>query len=118
MITITHTHADGTLINGSRKGDGVWEILVQLRRNGQGNWRFSRDVGLYLGQSRDKNAQTWKIDRAAEALRNAGHQVTVTVDEGERRTFAEAEAERTRGGTRRTAGQLRRQRRYPVRGRV
>ena len=31
-IKITHTHADGTLIEGSRKGDGVWEILLELRR--------------------------------------------------------------------------------------
>lgn len=94
MITISHSHADGTLIGGSRKGDGVWEILVALRSAGQGNWRSSRDVGLYLGQSRDKDAQTWKIDKAAEALREAGFEVTVEVDEGEARPFAEQEADR------------------------
>ena len=27
MITITHTHADGTLIEGSAKGDGVYDVL-------------------------------------------------------------------------------------------
>jgi hypothetical protein len=94
MITISHSHADGTLLSGSRKGDGVWEILAGLRSAGQGNWRSSRDVGLYLGQSRDKDAQTWKIDKAAEALREAGFEVTVEVDEGEARPFAEREAER------------------------
>lgn len=90
-ITITHTHADGTLIDGSRKGDGVWEILKGLGHN----WRYFRSLGqIGLGQSRDRMADTWKISKAAEALRAAGHEVTVTVDESERRSFAEAEAER------------------------
>lgn len=90
-ITITHTHADGTLIEGSRKGDGVYEILTGLRHN----WRYFRSIGqIGLGQSRDRSAQTWKIEQAAEALRAAGHEVTVTIDESDRRTFAEAEAER------------------------
>lgn len=57
-ITIRHTPAEGTLIEGSRKGDGVWEVLRQLRDDGHGNWRWSRDIGLYLGQSRDKPADT------------------------------------------------------------
>jgi hypothetical protein len=91
MITISHTHADGTLIEGSSKGDGVYDILKGLG----GNWRYFpsiRQIGI--GQSRDRNADTYKISRAAEALRAAGYEVTVTVDESERRTFAEAEAER------------------------
>ncbi len=91
MITISHTHADGTLIEGSSKGDGVYDILKGLG----GNWRYFpsiRQIGI--GQSRDKSADTYKISRAAEALRAAGYEVTVTVDESERRTFAEAEAER------------------------
>lgn len=91
MITITHTHADGTLVSGSRKGDGVYDILRGLRDN----WRYFpsiRQIGL--GHSRDKAAQTWKINRAADALRAAGHEVTTEVDESQRRTFAEAEAER------------------------
>src|ERR1022692_5155852 len=91
MIEILHTHTDGTLIEGSAKGDGVWELLKGLRDN----WRWFPSISaIGLGQSRDKNAQTWKIDRAAEALRAAGHEVTVTIDESERRTFAEAETER------------------------
>jgi len=90
-ITIRHTHAEGTLIEGSRKGDGVWEILCALRRQGQGNWRSSRDIGLYLGQSRDKLAQTWKIDKAAEELRAAGHTVEVEIDDDAVRPVAERE---------------------------
>lgn len=90
-ITIRHTHADGTLIEGSSKGDGVLEVLRGLRDN----WRYFpsiRQIGL--GQSRDKSANTYRIKRAAEALEAAGHVVTVEVDETQRRTFAEAEAER------------------------
>lgn len=93
-ITISHSHAEGTVIGGSRKGDGVYEVLAALRKAGQGNWRFSRDAGLYLGQSRDRNAQAWKIDKAAQALREAGLEVTVEVDEGEARPFAEQEDDR------------------------
>jgi Domain of unknown function (DUF3560) len=90
-ITITHRDADGTLIEGSRKGDGAYETLLGLRDN----WRYfpsMRQIGL--GQSRDKTVQQWKIDRAADALRAAGFDVTVNVDEGESRPFAEIEAER------------------------
>ena len=77
-ITITHTHAEGTLIEGSRKGDGVWEVLKGLGAN----WRYFRSLGqIGLGQSRDKAAKTWAIDRASEALRKAGHEVTVSVDD-------------------------------------
>jgi Domain of unknown function (DUF3560) len=91
MITITHTHEGGTLIEGSSKGDGVYEVLKGL----YGNWRYFpslRQIGI--GQSRDKAADTYKISRAAEALRAAGHEVSVEVDNAITRTFAEAEAGR------------------------
>ncbi len=90
-IKITHTHADGTLIEGSSKGDGVYEILHALH----GHWRPFRSLGcLGLVQSRDKQAKTWIINPAAEALRKAGHEVTVEIDNGERRSVAEVEADR------------------------
>jgi ParB/RepB/Spo0J family partition protein len=88
-IEINHTRAEGTILTGSRKGDGIFEIV----RN-HGFW-FSRNVdGLYIRRSQDKEADRWRIDNAAEALRAAGHEVTVTIDEDTRRTFAEAEAAR------------------------
>ena len=99
MITISHTHEGGTLIEGSAKGDGVYEILKGLR----GNWRYFpslRQIGL--GQSRDKAAKTWDINQAAEALRNAGHEVTVEIDESQRRTVAEIEADRAERAEART----------------
>jgi hypothetical protein len=91
VITITHTHADGTLISGSRKGDGVFELLKGLHDN----WRWFRSLGqIGLGMSRDKAADHYKINRAAGALRAAGHEVTVEIDDSGRRAFAEVESDR------------------------
>ncbi|MFF4388575.1 ParB/RepB/Spo0J family partition protein [Streptomyces sp. NPDC001552] len=88
-IEITHTRAEGTLLKGSRKGDGIFEIV----RN-HGFW-FSRSLpSLYIRHSRDREADSWRINAAAAALRAAGHEVTVKIKEEVRRTFAEAEADR------------------------
>jgi Domain of unknown function (DUF3560) len=77
-ITITHTHAEGTLLDGSRKGDGVWEI-AKLH-----GWAFSRNVGIYIRGSRDRVANRAKINGLAQALRDAGHDVTVEIDDQHR----------------------------------
>jgi hypothetical protein len=92
VIIIRHTRADGTLIEGSRRGDGVWEVLKTLHDN----WRSFRSLGaLGIGQSRDKAAQRWKIDRAAAALRAAGFTVEVEIDDiTPGRSVAEIEADR------------------------
>ncbi|MFF5968226.1 ParB/RepB/Spo0J family partition protein [Streptomyces collinus] len=88
-IEITHTRAEGTILTGSSKGDGVFEIVRD-----HGFW-FSRHVeGLFIKRSRDKAADTWRINRAAEALRAAGHTVTVEINERARRSFSEAEEDR------------------------
>ncbi|MBA0053462.1 DUF3560 domain-containing protein [Streptomyces sp. AJS327] len=87
-ITITHSRLEGTLIDGSVKGDGVWDVV---RHHG---FRSSRNVGLYVPHSRDKEADLWRINRAKLALEADGHSVTVEIDEETRRTFAEAEADR------------------------
>lgn len=87
-IAITHTRADGTLVDGPT-GDGVYELM-----NPHG-FRYSPTLGcMYLRGSRDRRADRRKINSAAEALRAAGHTVTVDIDETRRRTFAEAEADR------------------------
>ncbi|MFE3182722.1 DUF3560 domain-containing protein [Streptomyces violascens] len=58
-------------------------------------FRFFPSLGcLGLPRSRDKQAMTWKINPAAAALRDQGFEVTVSIDEDTRRSFAEAEAER------------------------
>lgn len=100
-ITIRHTRADGTLLEGSRKGDGVWEILKSLH----GNWRYFRSIGqIGLGQSRDNFANTHRIGQAAEALRAAGHTVTVEIDDTVSRTMAEQETDRAARAEQRAEG--------------
>ena len=51
QITITHTHADGTLIEGSSKGDGVCESSTACGITG-GTSPVSAQIGI--GQSRDR----------------------------------------------------------------
>lgn len=88
-LTITHTRAEGTLLEGSRKGDGVYEIVRPI------GFRSSRSLGaLYIQRSRDREADRWRINRAAAALREAGWEVTVEIDETKKRSFQEAEDER------------------------
>ncbi|MFD3609031.1 DUF3560 domain-containing protein [Streptomyces atroolivaceus] len=88
-ITIKHTRAAGTLIKGSEPGDGVLEALNPW------GFRYARSVGfVYLRGSRDRTADTRRIQGAKATLEAAGHTVTVDVDETARRAFEEAEAER------------------------
>jgi hypothetical protein len=89
-IRIVHNRTEGTLLEGSRKGDGVWDIVRTIH-----GWRWSRHVGIYVRNSRDRAADRWTIDRAAEALRAAGYTVDVEVDDVTAGpSFAEREAER------------------------
>ena len=74
-LTITHTHADGTRLTGSTKGDGVLEIA---RANGF-TWR--RYAGIHIRGSRDRLARRDTINTAADALRAAGHTVTINIDD-------------------------------------
>lgn len=87
-IEITHTREEGTLLDGSSKGDGVYEIVSQH------GFRFSRNVGIYIRGSRDKEAQHWRINGAKAALEAAGHTVTVTINEEDERSAAEIEEAR------------------------
>jgi hypothetical protein len=86
-ITITHTHQDGTLLTGSVKGDGVYEIVKKV------GFTSRRNRGLCINPSRDHDAKTWIINRAAAALRDNGHEVTVDIDNTPRPTEV-VEAER------------------------
>ena len=72
MITISHTHADGTLVYGTSKEDGTAAILKANR------FRWFPSIRLWgVPQSRDHLAKRWQIDAAANSLRAAGHEVTV-----------------------------------------
>lgn len=86
-IRITHTHADGTILTGSSKGDGVYEIV---RQHG---FRWSPHVGIYIRGSRDHRPQLWRIESAKKALEDAGFTVEVDIDDCARPT-ADVEADR------------------------
>ncbi|MGR6915349.1 DUF3560 domain-containing protein [[Actinomadura] parvosata] len=79
MITIKHTHEDGTLIYGTSKGDGVYEIVKKWEHGGFKFFPSIRMIGLR--NSRDRIADRWSINKAAEALRQAGFEVEVEIDD-------------------------------------
>lgn len=88
-LTITHDHIEGTLIEGTSKGDGSADALKVNR------WRWSRNLGAwYIPGSRDHDARSWQIETTAKHLREAGFEVEVEVDNSARPT-AEVEADKT-----------------------
>lgn len=84
-ITISHTAADGTLVDGDpRPHHGVLKTL---------GFRYSRNIpGWYLRNSRDRTPNMLTIEAAAEGLRAHGFEVTVEVDSTPR-DAAEREAD-------------------------
>jgi hypothetical protein len=89
-LTLSHTAAEGTLLDGTSKGDGSAEILHASAQN----WRWSRNLGCwFVRYSREKPPRLAAIDKDAEALRAAGFEVEVEID-GQPRRYEEAEADR------------------------
>lgn len=75
MIEITHSREDGTLVDGTSRGDGASEVLKARR------FRWSRNLGMwYWPRSRGRLADRYRIDEAADALRGAGFEVEVKID--------------------------------------
>ncbi|WP_068166599.1 DUF3560 domain-containing protein [Rhodococcus phenolicus] len=88
MLTINHTPADGTIIDGTTKGDGTAAILKTA------GWKWGRSItAWYLPFSRDRAPQLARIDRTAEALRAAGYAVDTDIDT-ELRAAADAHRDR------------------------
>ncbi|KOG07327.1 DUF3560 domain-containing protein [Streptomyces viridochromogenes] len=96
-IEITHTRREGTLIEGTSRGDGSAEIL-RLREYGRTQrqpFRWSRNLDCwYLPHSRDHATYTPSLELLAQRLRDAGFEVTLTIDNADRRSFSEAEQDR------------------------
>lgn len=87
-LIITHTRPEGTLIDGTRRGDGASDVL---KRHG---WRWGRSIAQwYVPHSRDVPAKTATIVATADALRAAGFSVDVDIDDTARDT-ADVEADR------------------------
>ncbi|WP_411143128.1 DUF3560 domain-containing protein [Streptomyces sp. x-80] len=96
-IEITHTRREGTLIEGTSRGDGSAEIL-KLREYGRTQrqpFRWSRNLDCwYLPHSRDHATYTPSLELLAQRLRDADFDVTLTIDNADRRSFSEAEQDR------------------------
>lgn len=88
MITITHNHAEGTLVDGTARGDGSAPVLKAHR------FRWSRNLGSwYLPNTRDRMAQRHVIENTRVGLEAAGFEVAVEIDDTHRAT-ADVEADR------------------------
>jgi predicted RNA methylase len=91
VITIRHTHEDGTLVYGTSAGDGVYELIGPRTA---ARFRYFPSIKMIgIAQSRDHLAKRWQINTAAEALRNAGFEVTVEIDDAPR-DMAQVKADR------------------------
>ena len=89
MITITHSFAEGTLVHGTTRGDGSYEILRGL------GWRWFRSLNTCgIQQSRDRLAKNCMINAAVTALRAAGLDVTEPEIDNDPRPMEEREADR------------------------
>ena len=74
-LTITHTSAEGTLIDGTARGDGSAPVL---KANG---WRWGRSLGCwFIPRSRDTAPKRTQIATTAEALTSAGFTVETHID--------------------------------------
>lgn len=97
-IAIVHSAAEGTLVHGTTRGDGTNIILKTA------GFRWFRTLGVWgIAGSRDRQPNRYKIDRAADALRAAGHDVSIEIDDTHRPT-AEAEADRAQRQNQRVEG--------------
>ncbi|WP_104131230.1 DUF3560 domain-containing protein [Cryobacterium sp. M91] len=85
-LTITHTHAEGTLIDGTSTGDGTAEVLKAS------GWRWGRSISAwFVPQSRDRLPKLHLITRTRVALETAGFSVETVID-STYRPMAEVEA--------------------------
>ncbi|QYN17519.1 DUF3560 domain-containing protein [Amycolatopsis sp. DSM 110486] len=92
-IAITHTYAEGTLLDGTTRAEGVKGTPTRAVLDRYG-WKWGRSIDCWFRRnSRDQPAVRATIDATAEALRELGHDVTVNIDNTPR-DMATAEAER------------------------
>ena len=79
VLIIRHNHVNGTIVDGTQKGDPSLAILKQH------GFKWSRQIGVagawYLRGTRDHMARRYVIDQTAETLRKAGIEVTVEIDD-------------------------------------
>ncbi|WP_216912959.1 DUF3560 domain-containing protein [Nocardia noduli] len=92
-LTISHTAEEGTLLEGTDRNDGTYEVMTQVRE-AIGHWRWARSLQCWIVvSSRDHQPKQYHIDYAAKKLREAGYTVEVDIDRTARAT-ADAETDR------------------------
>ncbi|MGW5441563.1 DUF3560 domain-containing protein [Nocardia asteroides] len=92
-LTISHTATEGTMLTGTARGDGTYEVMTAVRQV-VGHWRWARSLGCWIVvSSRDRQPKQYVIDYAASKLREAGYTVEVDLDCNARAT-EDAEADR------------------------
>ncbi|MGY2087842.1 DUF3560 domain-containing protein [Nocardia gipuzkoensis] len=92
-LTISHTAEEGTLLTGTVRDDGTYEVMVEVRK-AVGHWRWARSLGCWIVvSSRDRQPKQYHIDYAAKKLREAGYTVEIDIDRSSRAT-ADAETDR------------------------
>ena len=88
MLTISHSAVDGTLIDGTSRGDGSGEVL---RAHG---WRWFRSIAMWgMRGSRDRAPRVRLIEMTADALLAQGFEVEISID-ATARPAVEVEADR------------------------
>lgn len=96
-IKITHTRREGTLVEGTEKGDKAGKILKRKEYGRPGGlaFRWGHDLQCwYLRHSGDHAADQWTVNKLRGYLEKAVYTVVVSIDDHERRSYAEAEVER------------------------
>lgn len=89
MLTISHSYAEGTILDGTTRGDAP-TIKPVMRTH---RWKWSGRLGAWFQQqSRDQQPRMSRINGTAEQLRALGYDVTVEVDRTPR-AMAEREAD-------------------------
>ena len=75
-MEITHSVSEGTVLNGTSRGDGTAGILKEL------GWRWGRSISCwYLPQSRERRADAARIEACRTRLTDEGFDVQVRVDD-------------------------------------
>jgi hypothetical protein len=92
VVTIIHTAADGTVLDGLSKSDTRKGGHVRAVLDAQA-WTWRPAPGWFQRQSRDRPARIARIQDTARRLRALGYQVDVHIDE-HHRGMAEQETER------------------------
>ena len=80
-LTITHTPIDGTLIDGTTRGDGVGRVLKAS------GWHWSSNLdSWYIPRSRDRQPDQTKIEATRASLEAEGFSVELAIEHGWRST--------------------------------